>query len=69
MCVLLFSLGLVLPYVWQYVQNGIDALSTVVNGDNQMLSTFIFGLTERALIPLGLHHVWYPSFWFTFGGM
>lgn len=62
-----FLLGLVLPYVWQYVQNGIDALSTVVNGDNQMLSTFIFGLTERVLIPLGLHHVWYPSFWFTFG--
>ncbi len=62
-----FLLGLVLPYVWQYVQNGIDALSTVVNGDNQMISTFIFGLTERALIPLGLHHVWYPSFWFTFG--
>lgn len=62
-----FLLGLVLPWVWGYVQSGIDALSQVVNGDNQALSTFIFGLTERALIPLGLHHIWYPSFWYTFG--
>lgn len=62
-----FAIGMVLPYVWAYVQSGIDALSGVVNGENQALSTFIFGLTERALIPLGLHHVWYPSFWYSFG--
>ncbi|MGX5150150.1 PTS transporter subunit EIIC, partial [Enterobacter hormaechei] len=47
--------------------SGIDALSVVVNGDNQAASTFIFGLVERALIPLGLHHIWYPSFWYSFG--
>ena len=62
-----FLLGLALPYVWQHIQAGIDALSIVVNGDNQALSTFIFGLVERALIPLGLHHIWYPSFWYSFG--
>ncbi|GLQ76051.1 PTS sugar transporter [Vibrio penaeicida] len=62
-----FVLGLLLPNVWMHVQSGIDGLSGVVNGDNQALSTFIFGFTERALIPLGLHHIWYPSFWFTFG--
>ena len=62
-----FLLGLLLPYVWQHIQSGIDALSVVVNGDNQALSTFIFGLVERALIPLGLHHIWYPSFWYSFG--
>ncbi|HAV1696202.1 TPA: PTS transporter subunit EIIC [Enterobacter hormaechei subsp. steigerwaltii] len=56
-----------LPYVWQHIQSGIDALSVVVNGDNQAASTFIFGLVERALIPLGLHHIWYPSFWYSFG--
>lgn len=65
--VLSFLLGLLLPYVWQHIQAGIDALSTVVNGDNQAASTFIFGLVERALIPLGLHHIWYPSFWYSFG--
>ncbi|MCS3407027.1 PTS transporter subunit EIIC [Serratia sp. AKBS12] len=62
-----FLLGMVLPWVWQYIQSAIDALSLVVNGDNQALSTFIFGMTERALIPLGLHHIWYPSFWYSFG--
>jgi len=62
-----FLLGLLLPYVWQHIQAGIDALSVVVNGDNQAASTFIFGLVERALIPLGLHHIWYPSFWYSFG--
>ncbi|NIY47447.1 PTS transporter subunit EIIC [Cedecea colo] len=62
-----FLLGMALPWVWQYIQSGIDSLSVIVNGDNQALSTFIFGLTERALIPLGLHHIWYPSFWYSFG--
>lgn len=62
-----FILGLLLPYVWQHIQAGIDSLSMVVNGDNQAASTFIFGLVERALIPLGLHHIWYPSFWYSFG--
>lgn len=62
-----FLLGLILPSIWMHVQNGIDGLSGIVNGDNQALSTFIFGFTERALIPLGLHHIWYPSFWFSFG--
>lgn len=62
-----FPLGLLMPYVWQHIQAGIDALSVIVNGDNQAASTFIFGLVERALIPLGLHHIWYPSFWYSFG--
>ena len=62
-----FLLGLVLPHIWGYVQEGINSLSGVVNGQNQALSTFVFGVVERALIPLGLHHVWYPSFWYSFG--
>lgn len=62
-----FLLGLLMPYVWQHIQAGINALSVIVNGDNQAASTFIFGLVERALIPLGLHHIWYPSFWYSFG--
>ena len=62
-----FLLGMALPWVWTYIQAGIDGLSVVVNGDNQVLSTFIFGTVERALIPLGLHHIWYPSFWYSFG--
>lgn len=47
----------VLPWVWSYIQFGIDALSAVMNGDHQAASTFLFlfGLVERPLIPLGLH--------------
>ncbi|EAP4732768.1 PTS transporter subunit EIIC [Salmonella enterica] len=62
-----FILGLLLPYIWQHIQAGIDALSVIANGNNQAASTFIFGMVERALIPLGLHHIWYPSFWYSFG--
>lgn len=65
--VLSFILGLILPYIWEHIQSGIDALSSIVNGDNQAASTFIFGFVERALIPTGLHHIWYPSFWYSFG--
>jgi len=62
-----FVLGLILPSIWMYVQGGIDSMSDIVNGSNQAISVFVFGFTERALIPLGLHHIWYPTFWFTFG--
>lgn len=62
-----FAMGLLLAELWPYIQAMISGLSSVVNGENQAISTFIFGAVERALIPLGLHHVWYPSFWFAFG--
>lgn len=34
---------------------------------NQTVSAFIFGVIERALIPFGLHHIFYSPFWFEFG--
>ncbi|EGU33487.1 PTS system glucose-specific transporter subunit EIICBA [Vibrio sp. N418] len=62
-----FLIGLVLPYVWSYIQSGIDALSHMANGGNMYLSTFIYGFMERALIPVGLHHIFYSPYWFSFG--
>lgn len=62
-----FLIGLILPSIWQPIQHGISALSELANGNNQALSTFFFGFTERALIPTGLHHLFYPAYWFTFG--
>lgn len=62
-----FLIGLVFPMVWEPIQNGIAALSNLANGNNQALSTFIFGFTERALIPTGLHHIFYSPYWFNFG--
>ncbi|MEH0791407.1 PTS transporter subunit EIIC [Vibrio parahaemolyticus] len=62
-----FGIGLVLPYIWTYIQHGIDALSTMANEGNMYVSMFIYGFMERALIPTGLHHIFYSPYWFTFG--
>lgn len=62
-----FLIGLVLPYIWSYIQSGIDALSHMANGGNMYVSTFIYGFMERALIPVGLHHIFYSPYWFSFG--
>lgn len=62
-----FILGLVLPFIWEPVQSGLEALSNIANGGNTNISTFLFGVIERALIPFGLHHIFYAPFWFQFG--
>lgn len=62
-----FFIGLIFPTIWKPIQGGIAILSNLANGDNQALSTFIFGFTERALIPTGLHHIFYSPYWFNFG--
>ena len=62
-----FLVGLGLPVIWGPVQTGLAALSEIANGGNTNISTFVFGVIERALIPFGLHHVFYAPFWFQFG--
>ncbi|WP_194437921.1 PTS transporter subunit EIIC [Vibrio fluminensis] len=62
-----FLIGLILPYIWSYIQSGIDALSHMANSGNMYISTFIYGFMERALIPVGLHHIFYSPYWFSFG--
>ncbi|MGL5378064.1 MAG: glucose-specific PTS transporter subunit IIBC [Cetobacterium sp.] len=65
--VLAFLVGLAMPYIWQPVQAGLGQLSYLANETNTNLSTLLFGITERALIPFGLHHIFYSPFWFQFG--
>ena len=60
-------LGLVLPFVWQPIQYLLTLCSNLANNGNTNISTFIFGIIERALIPFGLHHVFYSPFWYQFG--
>ena len=63
-----FIVGLIMPHIWQPIQAGLESLSVLANDpNNSNLSTFIFGLIERALIPFGLHHIFYSPFWFQFG--
>ncbi len=56
--------GILLYFVWPPVQNGIYALGGLVTGSGYA-GTLIFGLIKRALIPFGLHHVFYMPFWQT----
>lgn len=60
-------LGIVMIYVWPIAQNGLNILSHNMVDTNRTLSAFIFGVIERALIPFGLHHIFYAPFWFEFG--
>lgn len=63
--VLVFILvGIVSFYIWPIIQNGIFALGGLVNKSGYG-GTFIFGFIERALIPFGLHHIFYLPFWQT----
>ena len=56
--------GIVMFYVWPVVQEGIALLGNLVLGSGY-IGTWIYGITERALIPFGLHHVFYMPFWQT----
>ena len=55
--------GAVLAFLWPIVQNGIGVIANLVR-DAGFIGTFLYGLIERALIPFGLHHVFYTPFWF-----
>ena len=56
--------GILMYFIWPAVQNGIYALGGLVTGTGYF-GTLIFGIIKRALIPFGLHHVFYMPFWQT----
>ena len=56
--------GIAMFYVWPVVQNAITLLGNLVISSGYF-GTWIYGVTERALIPFGLHHVFYMPFWQT----
>ena len=56
--------GIAMFYLWPIVQNGIAALGNLVIRSGYA-GTWIYGILERALIPFGLHHVFYMPFWQT----
>ncbi|MBQ8858115.1 MAG: PTS transporter subunit EIIC, partial [Lachnospiraceae bacterium] len=56
--------GIVMFYVWPIVQQGIYAVGGVVM-ESGYAGTWVYGFMERALIPFGLHHVFYLPFWQT----
>ncbi|MCQ2009443.1 MAG: N-acetylglucosamine-specific PTS transporter subunit IIBC [Sporolactobacillus sp.] len=59
-------LGFIFGYVWPYVQNGMSQLATWLY-DAGVFGAAIYGLLNRLLLPLGLHHVINTLVWFEFG--
>ncbi len=56
--------GILMFFIWPVIQNGIFAIGDLVRSSGYA-GTFLYGLMERALIPFGLHHVFYLPFWQT----
>ena len=56
--------GILMFYLWPVVQYGIAQLGQLVL-ESGYIGTWIYGILERALIPFGLHHVFYMPFWQT----
>lgn len=56
--------GVAMYYVWPVIQMGIAQLGNLVL-ESGYAGTWIYGIIERALIPFGLHHVFYMPFWQT----
>lgn len=56
--------GILMFFIWPVIQQGIYAIGGLVL-QSGYVGTWIYGLMERALIPFGLHHVFYLPFWQT----
>ena len=57
-------IGIAMFYIWPVVQGWIAMLGNLVINSGY-IGTWIYGIIERALIPFGLHHVFYMPFWQT----
>ncbi|MEF1193449.1 PTS transporter subunit EIIC, partial [Vibrio parahaemolyticus] len=64
----LFALvaGAVSGIVWPTIQGGLDALAHGISTSGA-IGQFVYGTLNRALIPVGLHHVLNSFFWFGMG--
>ena len=59
------GLALALGYVWPPIQAGIKAFGEAVVSSS--FGPALYAAGKRFLIPVGLHHVYYPAFLFEFG--
>ena len=56
--------GILMFYIWPHVQSAIYSVGNIVQSSGYA-GTWVYGFMERALIPFGLHHVFYLPFWQT----
>lgn len=64
----LFALvaGAIFGVIWPFAQSGLDSLAHGISQAGAW-GQFLFGSLNRALIPVGLHHVFNSFFWFGMG--
>lgn len=62
--VVYLAVGILMFFIWPVIQGWIAGLGNLVLASGYA-GTWIYGLIERALIPFGLHHVFYIPFWQT----
>mgnify|MGYP000181887354 CR=1 FL=1 len=64
-CTVVFVfVGILMYFIWPPIQDAMYAAGGMVSASGYF-GTFIYGIMERALIPFGLHHVFYLPFWQT----
>lgn len=59
-------IGVIAGYLWPLIQNFISSFGNAI-ATSGAIGGFFFGLLNRLLIPLGLHHVLNSFVWFQFG--
>ena len=61
--------GVILAFIWPPIGNLIASFGNIVAAEGtNPLYIWIYGIAERALIPFGLHHVFYFPLWYTEAG-
>lgn len=64
-CALVYTfVGILMYFIWPPIQSVIYSVGNVVLNSGYA-GTWVYGVMERALIPFGLHHVFYLPFWQT----
>ncbi|WP_125152069.1 PTS transporter subunit EIIC [Clostridium rectalis] len=58
-------IGVVFSFIWPPIQTGINSFANFATGSP--FGPAIYAAGKRALIPVGLHHVFYPPFLYEFG--
>jgi PTS system N-acetylglucosamine-specific IIC component len=59
-------LGVIVGLVWPLIQQGVNAFGNAIAGSG-CLGGFLFGFSNRLLIPFGLHYFLHAIVWFQFG--
>ena len=61
--------GIALVFIWPYIGAAFGSIGATLGemtaSGHGYIASFIFGIIERALIPVGLHHVFYLPLWQT----